>query len=127
MTSPWGNIKRKYYTTVCREGGISYTVYHWNTYVSTDGMGTAHAFTVNVNDTSNCTGGGINGTYTGYATDHSGYYIDISDIAHEAWNNPTLYSPSGTKMVGLGDITQITDPNGNYVTRLCRLQRHNVD
>src|SRR5262249_50194056 len=60
-----------------------------------------------------CTGGTISGTYTGYATDHSGYYIDISANP----DNPTLYSPGGMKMEGLGDINRVTDSNGNYVTR----------
>src|SRR5262249_13189909 len=99
MTSPFGNIKRKYYSTTCRDGGHNYPYYHWNTYVFTDGIGTAHNFTVNMNDSTACTGGTISGTYTGYATDHSGYYIDISANP----DNPTLYSPGGMKMEGLGD------------------------
>jgi RHS repeat-associated protein len=114
MTSPFGNIKRKYYSTICRDGGISYPYYHWDNYVYTDGVGTAHSFTVNVNDSTACTGGTISGIYTGYAADHSGYYIDITP---DSQDNPTLYSPSGVKMGGLGDINQITDTNGNFVTR----------
>lgn len=116
-TSPFGHVDRRYRTLNCRDGGINEPVPTWDTYVYIDGMGTKHAFNVSVSDHSSGTGicaGGISGTFTGYATDNSGYYIDITDPNED---NPTIYSPSGMKMVGLGDINQITDTNGNYATR----------
>jgi hypothetical protein len=118
LTSPFGNVKRRYFQTTCREGGINYPVYHWDNWVYLDGLGTAHNFNAAITDSSACTGGGISGTFTGYATDLSGYYIDLTnDLQNENHDNPTLYSPSGMKMNGIGDITQITDTNGNYITR----------
>jgi len=116
-TSPFGSVSRNYHTATCRDGGISEDIPTWNTYVYIDGAGTKHPFSVSVTDHTGGTGiceGGVTGTFTGYATDNSGYYIDITDPNEDS---PTIYTPSGMKMVGLGDINQITDPNGNYVTR----------
>lgn len=117
VTSPFGHLDRRYRITNCRSGGINYPKYTWDQYVYTDGMGTKHSFNVNVIDATSGEGtcaGGITGTWTGYATDGSGYYIDITPPNEDS---PTIYSPSGVKMSGLGDLTQVTDTNGNYITK----------
>ncbi len=79
----------------------------WSNYAYTDMAGTRHEFPVSW--TSNACTGSESGTLTGYATDLSGYYIDIAVVE----------SPLVTSLLGLkypyGETA--TDTNGNYFTK----------
>lgn len=117
MTSPFGTTSNSYSERTCIDptGLKVFNADHvYSNYAYRDGSGTSHGFSVIVHDRWACDWG-YSGTYTGYATDHSGYYIDVTPP--NGIENPTVYSPSGLKMVGSGIINQVTDPNGNYITR----------
>jgi RHS repeat-associated protein len=86
-------------------------------YIFTDPAGTAHPFNVAHFDTNACN---LQGASTGYATDGSGYYIDILTS-----NGPTVRSSAGdvfifTSSQSLGTIflqnPVINDANGNHIT-----------
>jgi len=116
ISSPFGSVSRQKSSTTCFDSAGDKIIggnVHWTNYVLTDSAGTRHVFPVSVNDPTLCDGT-VNGTYTGYATDNSGYYIVLNPNGPD---NPTVFSPGGLKMSGLGDVNQITDPNGNFVTR----------
>jgi hypothetical protein len=85
----------------------------YNTFIYIDASGTQHRFPVSydvvVHDDCASDAGNSWGTFTGYATDGSGYYIDISDF-----NYPKIFSPGGGR-VGVG-ANSPTDRNGNVMT-----------
>ena len=91
-------------------------------YVFTDPLGTPHPFPVQQFSSNNC---GFNSIWTGYATDASGYFMDITGTA------PIVRGPDGTKYdfstvfnldANGNAISQrnpiITDPNGNQITSI---------
>jgi hypothetical protein len=81
-----------------------------NYYVYIDGAGTQHPFSVSYSTIyhDDCASdvGTSWGTSTGYASDGSGYYIDITNI-----NSPQIWSAGSGKV----DVTNgiLTDRNGN--------------
>ncbi len=79
----------------------------WSNYAYTDMAGTRHAFSVSW--TSNACTGSESGTSTGYATDLSGFYIDITNP-----DSPLVTSPLGFNYP-YGETA--TDTNGNYVSK----------
>jgi RHS repeat-associated protein len=82
-----------------------------NGYTYTDPMGTVHPFNVYWEDQYNqCTSTEtISGTFTGYATDNSGYYITIDSGSGAI---TSLLANNGFQ-IGTGSIT---DRNGNYIS-----------
>lgn len=117
MMSPFGDTGYTYTAGTCIDPtGLKVfgADHYYHNYTYTDGNGTLHVFTVVVHEKFDC-GWGYSGVYTGHAADNSGYYIDITPP--EGMTNPTVYSPSGVKMAGAGIVSQVTDANGNYVTR----------
>jgi hypothetical protein len=79
-----------------------------------DAMGTAHPFSIYVEDAySSCTDSDTySGTYSGWATDGSGYYASIANPANDL--TPIITNKSGTVM----DVEhqKITDRNGNFMS-----------
>jgi RHS repeat-associated protein len=117
MTSPFGATTHAFTANVCIDpSGLKVfgADHYYLNYYYKDGAGTSHPFPVFVHEKLSC-GWGYTGTYTGSASDNSGYRIDITPPNNLA--NPIVYSPSGMKMVGSGTINQVTDPNGNFITR----------
>ena len=98
-------------------------------YVFTDPSGTAHPFNVAHFETNVC---GLQGASTGYATDGSGYFIDIL-----ASNGPTVRSSNGDVIVFTGNAvasgtsflqgTSINDANGNQITVIVNSQTGETD
>jgi len=81
-------------------------------YTFTDPAGTPHPFSIRTFTTNNC---GLTNVLSGYATDASGYFMDIS-------SNPVVVrAPDGTKFAftpTLGQLWQypiVTDTNGNQI------------
>ena len=87
------------------------TIETWSNYVYQDPVGTPHSFGVSVSETTNnCTGSTTtSATKTGYASDGSGYYIDINVVTA-----PVVLSPSGIRVT---DST-LTDTNGNFHSKV---------
>lgn len=85
-----------------------------DSYTYTDPTGTVHGFPVDWEEQYNeCTGDDtFSGTYTGYATDGSGYYmtLDSSD-----GSITSLLAKNGFQ-IGTGGVQRITDRNGNYIS-----------
>ena len=78
---------------------------HWGGYKYVDGNGTIHPFDLDFYQVAtSCLFN--TGPRTGYATDHSGYYIDATVPAI-----PVVYSPAGDTITGTR-----TDANGNYIS-----------
>lgn len=112
LGSPIGNIPFQYTSSTCtyivghtpQTGPVK--LYQFYEYVEPDG--TRHSFSVEyISRYQLCTGGGNSGTWSGYATDGSGFYIDISTPSA-----PIVYSPNGTKITP----SSLTDSNGNVVS-----------
>lgn len=82
-----------------------------NSYTYTDPVGTLHSFPVNwQEDYDECTGDDtFSGTFTGYATDGSGYYISLDPGSGSI---VSLIAKNGFQ-IGNGSIT---DRNGNYIS-----------
>ena len=81
----------------------------WNNYVYRDPLGTPHSFGVYHSVTTDGCDGTTTTTevLTGYASDGSGYYIDISSLTA-----PVVTAPAG---VGQTQVIQV-DPNGNQIS-----------
>jgi RHS repeat-associated protein len=88
--------------------------YIYNGYVYQDPLGTLHPFNISVKEVYNsCTDGTTySGTYSGYATDASGFYASISNPAVSL--TPTITSKSGVA-ISTSAMT-LTDPNGNVLS-----------
>jgi len=76
----------------------------YSNYRYVDVMGTTHSFPTVALTYNDCTGT-TTGTYTGYASDASGYYLDL----HAGY----VISPGGVKSPG----GTVIDTNGNYTTK----------
>lgn len=114
LDAPTGQVGYSYRTSRSKCGFVDglpeYTyITSYTNYTYTDPLGTVHAFNVNWYYTEDdCTGNDqYSGTYTGYATDGSGYYADVSNPAP-----PTIISPAGIQVGNTG----MTDTNGNYIS-----------
>jgi RHS repeat-associated protein len=87
------------------------TTWHHN-YVYIDPGGTPHPLPISYSEGS-CN---LNQNWTGYATDASGYFADISAPGHL---NPIIRGPDGTKLnytsVSTNPNLMLTDPNGNQL------------
>ena len=117
LNSPTGQILYQYTTTYgqCGRLGEGYTQTTFiNGYTYIDPVGTVHPFNISVEEAySSCTDTTTySGTYTGYATDRSGYYASISNPANSII--PTITSKSG--VVISTSLMTITDPNGNVLS-----------
>ncbi len=80
----------------------------FNNYTFTDPAGTSHPFPIQTATSNNC---GFGNVRSGYATDASGYFMDIS-------SNPTIVrAPDGTKFAITSGSQNpvVTDVNGNQV------------
>lgn len=82
-------------------------LYHYYNYVYVDALGTAHPTPINYYYI--CTS--WSGTFKGYASDNTGYYVDAS-TSHPFAN---VTGPGGQQDVN-GNSTAV-DVNGNYITR----------
>ncbi len=80
----------------------------WSNYAYTDFEGTRHGFSVSAVD--NACNGSFTGTFTGFATDGSGYHIDI--------NNPDSPYVQGANGLAFPFGETVTDTNGNYITKI---------
>lgn len=101
------------YGTCDRQGDYTQITYY-NGYEYQDPLGTMHPFNLSVTATySSCTDSTTyTGTYTGYATDDSGYYASITNPANSLI--PTITSKSGVLISTTAG--RITDPNGNFIS-----------
>jgi RHS repeat-associated protein len=112
LNSPIGSIPYQYVIGECFyiSGGQGHyaPVYTYNYYYYVEPNGTMHPFNVKHQVISSpCTGAGTYGPFTGYATDNSGFFIDITTPT-----SPKVYSPSGTQITtGI-----LKDSNGNYIS-----------
>jgi RHS repeat-associated protein len=104
--NPIGQISYLHFTDSCTTGNIQY----WNNYTYADPSGTLHSFPTIEKELSTC--GPSLSNLKGYAGDGSGYYMDATN-----YTEPTVYSPSGTKVVnGTGTYPwSLTDANGNFI------------
>lgn len=108
--SPTGMITFKFSGSTCQlPGGGFDIILNYSNYAYTDGAGTRHPFPISYS-VNNCTGA-TTGTLTGTATDGSGYYMDATDIL-------TVYSPGGVKITSDGTMTEMTDTNGNFISKV---------
>ncbi len=82
------------------------TITTWSGYVYLDVLGTNHGFPVSITEDCN---GGMSGTFTGYATDGSGYYLDATTPT-----GPVVTSPGGIK----SPSGSVADTNGNLFTKI---------
>jgi RHS repeat-associated protein len=86
---------------------------YWSNYGYVDPAGTVHAFTVSYKSIydycSNTTA--TSGTPTGYATDGSGYYINIGNQNQDA---PVVLSRAGIQITS----NSLTDTNGNFISQV---------
>src|ERR1700687_3065450 len=112
-TSPIGAISYTFsHTSVLHRCSIDYYDYKdtdsWSNYAHTDVAGTPHSFTVTYRSVYDaCTGlTTTSGASTGYATDASGYYINI--VSPDA---PLVQSRSG---ISRG----LEDTNGNFISNV---------
>src|SRR6266480_3291407 len=117
LTSPTGQTLYQLTTTYgqCGRLGEGYTqTYNFTGYEYTDPLGTMHPFNLLVRETYNsCTDTTTySGTYSGYATDASGYYASISDPSVSL--HPSITNKSGAVIPSSGDT--ITDANGNFIS-----------
>jgi hypothetical protein len=84
------------------------TTYSYDNYQYVEPNGTHHKFNVYYDYTqSNCVDGGVDSLTTGYATDNSGFFINIANHT-----SPVVYAPDGSKITA----GSITDTNGNKIT-----------
>lgn len=106
----------------------------WTNYIFTDVAGTAHAFNV-ARYFGQCSIGSLK---TGYATDGSGYYIDIGSSTTDP-GSYTVRGPDGTKFTfngpatvdanGVSIITKpiVADPNGNSLSATTNVSTGEID
>ncbi|MCI0718345.1 MAG: hypothetical protein L0338_05145, partial [Acidobacteria bacterium] len=111
-SSPIGMITYKVTTTTVKcfppnEPSYWSTNTIYNNYVYYDAAGTSHPFSVS-RTYSECYDT-WSGTATGFATNGSGYYIDITITT-----NPLVRSTAGTSV----RIGSLTDTNGNYISKI---------
>ena len=86
------------------------TVTIYSNYAFTDIRGTVHSVpSINISN-GGCTGNPWWGTFTGTASDDSGYYLDAST----QYPNAVVTAPNGAK--SLDPLHTMADTNGNYVT-----------
>lgn len=97
-----------------RQGDLTYYTY-LNGYQYQDQLGTLHPFNLSVTETYNsCTDQTTySGTYSGYATDNSGYYALIANPAVST--TPTITTKAGV-LISTTGFGKITDPNGNFIS-----------
>ncbi len=81
------------------------TITTYSGYVYLDVLGTNHGFPVSIRE--DCDGV-MSGTFTGYATDGSGYYLDATTPTA-----PVVTSPGGIK----SPSGSVADTNGNLITK----------
>ncbi|MGB8786037.1 MAG: RHS repeat-associated core domain-containing protein [Candidatus Acidiferrales bacterium] len=93
-------------------GATHYSLY--TDYVYLDPVGTSHPFSVTPGHSGTCS---VPAELTGYATDGSGFYMNITGGA----TNPVVYTPSGMK---IQDFTA-TDSNGNQLSGITNLNNFN--
>src|SRR6266581_4521082 len=96
------------------DGGYTTTT-TYNGYTYVDPLGTIHPLPISVREFySSCTGSTTySGSYSGNATDGSGYYASISDPSVSL--DPTITTKSGVVMIASSGNT-ITDANGNFIS-----------
>ena len=112
LTSPIGSIPHVYSTGTCYyiqgEHVYPYTTYLYDDYAYIEPNGTVHSFPAKyVIVPSPCTGHGTYISGSQYASDGSGYFINLSSPTA-----PVVYSPSGLKITS----SSLTDTNGNSIT-----------
>jgi RHS repeat-associated protein len=117
LTSPIGQVTYQSNITTgsCGHLGQGYTdTTIYSGYVYEDPLGTLHPFSLRVEEVySSCTGNTTwSGTYSGYATDASGYYASIANPSVSRM--PTITSKSGVA-ISTSAMT-ITDTNGNVIS-----------
>ncbi len=76
-------------------------------YVYRDPQGTTHQF-LGIHAQQGCNG--LTGVYTAFASDHSGLYMDATNLDH-----PVVYGRNGTKIDTISGL--LTDVHGNYIQR----------
>src|SRR5215467_4002433 len=115
LGTPIGNTSYQYSSTRTRcgfiDGVATYTyVYTYSNYQYVDPLGTIHSFNISQTETvNNCAGTDIfTGTYTGYATDLSALYANITSGP----TTPTVTTKSGVILTN----STMTDTNGNYIS-----------
>lgn len=89
----------------------------YTSFVYTDVLGTPHPLPLSVTIVSNtCTGNTTySGTYSGYATDASGYYASIPNPA--LGETPNITTKSGIQIPnGNATATVMEDTNGNFIS-----------
>jgi len=95
-------------TSVCLLNGQKfYALFIYNGYYYRDAFGTVHNFP-GVYQAHNQCNNTWSGTYTGYASDHSGYYINLLPN-----HFPIVTGPGGVQNAS----STAVDANGNYVTK----------
>ncbi len=95
----------------CLDGGGGYWMaprYTYTNFKYVDTLGTSHPFSSVTWIYDSCTDTS-SGTWTGYADDNSGFYIDLTSNSDYPAHKVT--HPSGTTITGI-----VTDPNGNSIT-----------
>lgn len=114
LDTPTGQEQYRYLTgkTICgRIDGLPYYTYTYTyeNYEYIDPFGTTHPFSVDWSQSDNTCTNQIttSGTYTGYATDGSGYYANVSE-----GGLGTIISPAGITVYSTG----MTDTNGNFIS-----------
>lgn len=110
--SPIGALPYTYSSGTCYyiqgEHVTPYTTHLYNNYAYVEPNGTVHSFPAEyVIVPSPCTGHGTYISGSQYASDGSGYFINISSPTA-----PVVYSPSGLKITS----SSLTDTNGNSIT-----------
>ena len=94
----------------CEPGGQFYPVTFYSNFTYTDTLGTLHSFSSIQFRISDLCPAQNNGTKTGYADDHSGFYVDATD-------------PDAPKVISNGGVLAINgngpamDVNGNFITK----------
>ncbi len=110
--SPVGASQYRGQTIRCVDQPGSFLIYSNYKYVEPNG--TIHPFNLGATTASPCS---VAGGGTGYATDNSGYLMDITTPAA-----PIVWSPSGTKIAYTGTLTDpngvLIDPNGNFFSEV---------
>jgi YD repeat-containing protein len=96
--------------TKCPDGSGNLVVtgtVNYGGYVYRDPRGTMHHF-LGIHAQQGCNG--LTGVYTGFASDHSGFYMDATSLGH-----PIVYGRDGTKIDTISGL--ITDVHGNYIQK----------
>lgn len=103
-----GSVSWKFFQTVCGTWPNLKYVNNYGPYYYMDTTGTLYTYLL-FRSYSQCTGQ-WSGATTGYASDNSGFYVDVN-----AATFPIVYDPSGTQFLG---SQPMIDANGNYVSKV---------